>query len=72
MLARQAGGHEAPSPEGISPLYDRDPGDGTDRADHFAIIVPSPLLDTDGYDIRVATLETVDGALAATELVSDD
>lgn len=53
---------------GISPLYDKHPSDEADRPDHFAILVPSPLLDETGYDVRVATLEIVDGELRVTAL----
>ena len=60
---------------GISPLYTRPTDAG--GPNRFAIVVPSPLLSEEGYEIRVATLDTDgdgdgDGSeVIATELVAE-
>lgn len=49
---------------GISPVFAR--GDGP--AERFAVVVPSELLSSDGYDIRVAVLDGSGEELVASEL----
>lgn len=49
---------------GISPVFAR--GDGP--AERFAVVVPSELLSSDGYDIRVAVLDGSGDSLVASDL----
>ena len=63
---------------GFSKIYDTesfllDPDLAADlnTQNQFTVIVPSELLSEDGYDVRIASLETVDGELIASELSID-
>ena len=64
---------------GISPIYDRrvfgevaefveNSDIVVDETNQFTVIVPAPLLREDGYEIRVAAVEAVEGDVVATEL----
>ncbi len=60
---------------GISKIYDTESflmdeafAAELEAENQFTVIVPSELLSEDGYDIRVAALESVDGRLVASEL----
>jgi hypothetical protein len=52
-------------------LLDPDLAADLNAENQFTVIVPSELLSEDGYDVRVASLETVDGELIASELSID-
>ncbi|MFA9565032.1 MAG: sulfatase-like hydrolase/transferase [Acidimicrobiales bacterium] len=52
-------------------LLDPDLAADLNAENQFTVIVPSELLSEDGYDVRIASLETVDGELIASELSID-